>query len=96
MNKKGSIIVFALLFIVALSILGVVLFRLGYIGAIKPDDDRAIPGKIDQIVDSETKAIENVDNKTDDMDSIQKDLDNTNLSTLDQDVLGVKTAADGL
>jgi len=45
--------------------------------------------------DKDTKAIENVSN-SDEVGPIQKDLNNTNFSTLDQDVLGVKTAADKL
>ena len=94
-NKKGSVVIFALLLVVALSILGVVLFKFGYIGGIGQGDLVNIPGGTTEIADPATAAIEKVE-PGDDVDSIDKDLNNTNLNSLDQEVLGAKTESDSL
>lgn len=94
MNKKGSIVVFALLLVVSLSILGVVLFKFGYIGGVKQSDLVNVPD-VAEVADPATAAIEKVE-PGDDIDSIDKDLNNTNLNSLDQEVLGVKTESDSL
>lgn len=94
-NKNGSIVVLALIGVVAIVLVAVT--YIFYSKLVLPAKSK--PAEASQnavLVDPETKTIENVDKKTDDVDSIQKDLDNTDYSTLDQDVLGVKTAADGL
>lgn len=95
MNKKGSIVVFALLFIVALSVLGLVLFKFGYIGGTRQADLVNIPDKTAGIVDLETADIKKVE-LGDDVDSIDKDLKNTSFNSLDQEVIGAKTESDSL
>ncbi len=95
MNRRGSVVVFALLFVIALSILGVVLFKLGYIAPAQQANYVNIPSKTAQTADPVTANIEKV-TPEDDVDSIDKDLKDTDINTMDQEVLGVKTESDAL
>jgi hypothetical protein len=95
MNKKGSVAVFVILFLVSLSVLGLVLFKFGYFDSTNQAGEMVIPGNASKSVDQQSAEIKKVE-PGDDVVSIDKDLSNTNLNTLDQEVLGIKTESDSL
>lgn len=94
MNKKGTVVVLVILFLVSLSVLGLVLVKFGYLDSFQASS-MVIPGNASKVVDQQTAEIKKVE-PGDDVTSIDKDLNNTNLNTLDQEVLGIKTESDSL
>lgn len=94
-NKQGTIVVLVLILFVAVVLVGAI--YIFYSKLVAPQSAKQTDSvQTTETKDQESQVIENVDSNTDEVDSIQKDLDETNFATLEQDVLGVKTAADSL
>ena len=89
-NRKGSVLVLVVIFLVVVGILGVVLYKYGFLGGYNPV---SIPDRKVDVNGDQTQQINKLE-PGDDIGSIEKDLSGTNLDTIDSDVLGVNQAAD--
>mgnify|MGYP001564266410 CR=1 FL=1 len=96
--KKGSTVLLVIVFVIAFLALGVaVAYQYGMLGKPKVVAQTAIPAKTvteDGLKDRSSE-IAQLDSG-DKIDNIEQDLNKTDINSLDQDVLGVKTEAQGL
>lgn len=94
MDKRGSVVILLVVLFVALSILGIILFKSGYFGESQVADLTNIPSQT-AAIDTETQNITKVESG-DEVSDIDKDLTNTNFNSLDQEVTGIKSDSDSL
>lgn len=96
--KKGSMALLVIVFVIVLLIFGVVVaFKYGMLNKPVDESQTIIPGKTavqDELKDrsGEITQLEPEDK----ISSIEQDLNKTDINSLDQDVLGVKTESQGL
>lgn len=92
--KRGSVIILVLVLVISVAVLGIVLYKQGYLGGVRDylpvDAPAAYEVSGDRV--GEISKLESGD----DVEDIEKDLGQTNLNTIDQDVLGVSTEAEAL
>ncbi len=96
--RKGSTVFLAIVFVAAFLVLGVVVaYKYGMLNKQSADSQIIIPAREDakDEIKDRSGEITQLDSG-DKIGDIEQDLDKTDINSLDQDVLGVKTEAQGL
>lgn len=96
--KKGSVVLLVVVFVIAFLVLGaVVAYQYGMLGGKSDTLQTSVPGKTAQPEGLKDRSGEITQLDSDDkIGTIEQDLNKTDINSLDQEVLGVKTESESL